>query len=100
LLSITFEINPIKKMQKIDFVANLEIIATKLKSREILAEFNSGFNNPGNAHNYAKINPLLFLSKSNFDHLINEPQIAEILTTLNAPVIYSENNLSDLTTKL
>lgn len=87
-------------MQKIDFVASLEIIATKLKSREILIEFNEGFKKPGNVYNYANINPLLFLSKSNFDDLVNEPQTSEILTTLNAQAIYSENNLSNLTTKL
>lgn len=84
-------------MQKIDFVKNLETIVEKLKSHEILTQFQAGFSQPGQNFNYATINPLLFLSKSNYDQIKNETQLAEILTTLNAQSIYSENNLSHLT---
>ena len=87
-------------MQKIDFVKNLETIVEKLKSKEILTQFNGGFAQPGQNYNYATINPLLFLSKSNYDQIKNETQFAEILTTLNAQSIYLESNLSHLTTIL
>lgn len=87
-------------MQKIDFVKNLETIVEKLKSREIVTQFQSGFAQPGQNFNYASINPLLFLSKSNYDQIINEPRYSDILTSLDAQSIYVENNLSHLTTIL
>lgn len=87
-------------MQKIDFVKNLETIVKKLKSHEILTQFEAGFTQPVQVFNYAIINPLLFLSKSNYDQIKNETQYAEILITLNAQSIYTENNLSLLTTIL
>ena len=87
-------------MQKIDFVKNLEIIVEKLKSREIVAQFNGGFSQPGQNYNYGTINPLLFLSKSNYDQIKNENGFAEILTSLNGQDIYKETNLSHLTTIL
>ena len=85
-------------MQKIDFVKNLETIVEKLESKEIVKQFQTGFAQPGQNFNYASINPLLFLSKSNYDQIKNEAQYSEILTTLNAQDIYVENNLSHLTT--
>lgn len=87
-------------MQKIDFVKNLSTIAEKLKSLEIATQFQAGFSQPAQKFNYALINPLLFASKSNYDQIKNEPQFEEILTTLNAQGIYTENNLSHLTTIL
>jgi len=87
-------------MQKIDFVKNLETIVEKLKSKEIVEQFQAGFTQPVQNFNYASINPLLFLSKSNYDQIKNEAQYSEILTTLNAQNIYVENNLSHLTTIL
>lgn len=87
-------------MQKIDFVKNLETIVEKLKSVEILLQFNSGFKQPGQAYNYERINPLLFLSKSNYDQIKDDVRYSEILTTLNAQNIYAEANLSHLTTIL
>jgi hypothetical protein len=87
-------------MQKIDFVKNLEIIVKKLRSHEIVSEFQGGFNHPSQIFNYASINPFLFLSKSNYDQIKSETQFEEILTTLNAQKIYTETNLSNLTTIL
>lgn len=87
-------------MQKIDFVKNLTTIVEKLKSQEIVSQFQAGFNQPGQNFNYAAINPLLFLSKSNYDQIKGETQFEEILTVLNAQGIYTETNLSNLTTIL
>lgn len=87
-------------MQKIDFVKNLTTIVEKLKSQEIVSQFKAGFNQPGQNFNYATINPLLFLSKSNYDQIKVESQFEEILEVLNAKGIYSETNLSNLTTIL
>ena len=87
-------------MQKIDFVKNLETIVEKLKSKEIVSQFQAGFNQPGQSFNYAAINPLLFLSKSNYDQIKDEAQFEEILRVLNAESIYTETNLSNLTTIL
>lgn len=87
-------------MQKIDFVKNLETIVDKLKSTDILNQFEAGFKQPGQPFNYGTINPLLFLSKSNYDQIKDDPRYSEILKTLNAQSIYTENNLSNLTTIL
>lgn len=51
-------------MQKIDFVKNLATIVEKLKSQEIVTQFQAGFSQPGQNYNYSLINPLLFLSKA------------------------------------
>lgn len=87
-------------MQKIDFVKNLETIVEKLKSVDILNQFDAGFRQPGQPFNYAAINPLLFLSKSNYDQIKDDIRYSEILSTLNAQNIYEETNLSNLTTVL
>jgi len=87
-------------MQKIDFVKNLETIAQKLESVNIVTKFNTGFKQPTIAFNYDTINPLLFLSKSNYDQIKKNIRYSEILTTLNAQSIYTETNLSLLTTIL
>lgn len=87
-------------MQKIDFVKKLTAIVEKLKSQEIVSQFQAGFNQPVQNFNYAAINPLLFLSKSNYDQMKGETQFEEILTVLNAQGIYTETNLSNLTTIL
>jgi hypothetical protein len=85
-------------MQKIDFVKNLEIIVEKLKSEDIINLFDIGFKQPGENYNYGVINSLLFLSKSNYDQIKNQPQYSEIIITLYAESIYLESNLSYLTT--
>ena len=87
-------------MQKIDFVKSLETIVENLKSKEILTHFGHGFSQPGQNFDYSAINPLLFLSKSNYDQINNDARYSEILATLNAQQIYTENNLSNLTTFL
>ncbi|MBK8514659.1 MAG: hypothetical protein IPL56_20870 [Saprospiraceae bacterium] len=87
-------------MQKIDFVKNIEIIVDKLKSVDILIQFEAGFKQPGQTFNYSAINPLLFLSKSNYDQIKDDIRYSEILSTLNAQSIYTESNLSHLTTIL
>ena len=85
-------------MQKIDFVKNLAIIVEKLKSHDIVDIFQNGFKQPDQHYTYSSINPLLFISKSNYDRLKNEPQYEDIMTNLNLQDIYLENNLSQLTT--
>ena len=85
-------------MQKIDFVKNLAIIVENLKSHDIVDIFQNGFNQPDQHYTYSSINPLLFISKSNYDRLKNEPQYEDIMTNLNLQDIYLENNLSKLTT--
>ncbi len=71
-----------------------------MKSQEIVSQFQAGFNQPLLNFNYAEINPLLFLSKSNYDQIKGETKFEEILTVLNAQGIYTETNLSNLTTIL
>lgn len=85
-------------MQKIDFVKNLQAIHEKHKSNEIMAQFDAGFKQPGNPFNYGAINPLLFLSKSNYDQINDDNRYKQILEGLNAQSIYTEANLSYLTT--
>lgn len=87
-------------MQKIDFVKNVETIVEKLKSADILKQFDDGFKQPGQAFNYGNINPLLFISKSNYDQIKNDDRYSEILSSLEAQSIYQETNLSQLTTIL
>lgn len=84
-------------MQKIDFIKNLEIIVEKLKSNEIVMEFNVSFEKPVNEHNYQKLNPVLFQSKSNYDQIKNVVDYSEILNNLGAEEIYNEQNLANLT---
>jgi hypothetical protein len=87
-------------MQKIDFQKSLETIAERLKSSEIVTLFNSGFSQPGKNYSYGNINPLLFLSKSNYDQIKNEIRYKDILANLNAENIYSEQNLAHITIAL
>jgi hypothetical protein len=87
-------------MQKIDFIKNLEIVVDKLRSKEIVAQFNNGFANPTVAYNYSTINPLLFSSKSNYDQIKTEDGFAQILNAIQAEQVYTELNLSSLTTIL
>ncbi len=87
-------------MQKIDFVKNLETIVDKLKSDAILNQFDAGFKQPVQNFNYASITPLLFLSKSNYDQIKEDIRYSEILSALDAQSIYTETNLSHLTTIL
>lgn len=84
-------------MQKIDFIKSLEIIVEKLKSKEIVNEFNSGFEKPGNNYTFQKLNPLLFLSKSNYDQIKDKVAYSEMLQSLGAEELYSEQNLAVLT---
>lgn len=84
-------------MQKIDFVKHLGTIVEKLKSIEIINQFENGFKQPGNIYNYATINPLLFTSKSNYDQIKNDDRYSEILSSLESQHIYQESNLSNLT---
>ncbi|MBC7525340.1 MAG: hypothetical protein H7239_13005 [Flavobacterium sp.] len=87
-------------MQKIDFVKNLEIIVDKLKSIEITNHFETSFISPTKEYNYNYIIPILFASKSNYDQIKNDGRFSNILNVLNSENIYSEHNLSSLTTIL
>jgi hypothetical protein len=84
-------------MQKIDFLNNLQTVVDKLQSEEIIAQFSVGFKQPTLNHQYSRITPLLFTSKSNFDNIKADERYAEILKSLNAEAIYSEQNLASLT---
>lgn len=87
-------------MQKFDFVQNLEAIVGKLHSENILNHFNQGFSVPAKAYEYNNINPILFQSKSNYDQLKNDERYSAILKSLSAHIIYSAENLANLTTVL
>lgn len=87
-------------MQKIDFVKNLEIIVEKLKSKEITSHFETSFISPSQAYNFNYIVPILFASKSNYDQIKGDERFTNIFEVLAADKIYSEQNLSILTTLL
>jgi hypothetical protein len=87
-------------MQKLDFVNNLDIIVEKLQSEEIVKKFQAGFSQPSINYQYNSIVPLLFLSKSNYDQIKNDDRYSAILESLNTESIYTEINLSHLTTLL
>jgi hypothetical protein len=87
-------------MQKLDFVNNLNTIVEKLKSEKIVEKFQAGFSKPNLNYTYSDIVPLLFLSKSNYDQIKNDERYSAILTSLNTEAIYTEVNLSNLTTLL
>jgi hypothetical protein len=87
-------------MQKLDFTENLQTITDKLKSMEIVQLFDTGFNTPQNPGRYDLINPLLFISKSNYDQIKGDEKYSKIFDSLNAQSIYTEANLSHLTVLL
>lgn len=88
-------------MQKIDFIKNLEDIVYRLQSQNIVNLFETGFSKQGNQeYQYNLITPLLFVSKSNYDQILQNETNVEILNTLNAKTIYNEDNLSILTNVL
>ena len=59
-------------MQKIEFISKLETIVKRLKSDKIVEIFRTGFQNPGNPHNFHQLNPILFESKSQFDQIAKD----------------------------
>jgi hypothetical protein len=87
-------------MQKLDFTKNLEVLVERLQSATIVQQFNTGFAQPNKGYNYGLITPVLFTSKSNFDQIKTDPRYQEILDSLNAAEIFSEQNLSKLTSVL
>lgn len=87
-------------MQKLDFVKNLEILVEKLKSESILSVFESGLSSPNQNFEYNKIVPLLFLSKSNYEQIKDDDNLYKLLQFFNVDKLYSENNLTVLTTTL
>lgn len=87
-------------MQKIDFVNNLETIVEKLQSEKIVTLFKAGFQNGAQPYAYSQINPLLFLSKSNFDKMKDDNKYSGILNSLGGASIYQEQNLSNLVTTM
>lgn len=87
-------------MQKLDFVKNLETIIDKLKSKDISDLFDLGFKSPNQNFEYNKIIPLLFLSKSNYEQIKEIEVYSKILDFFKSTEIYSEENLSYLTTTL
>ena len=87
-------------MQKLDFVNNLNTIVEKLQSEEIVKKFQAGFSQPNQNYAYNTIVPLLFLSKSNYNQNKNDERYSTILESLNTDALYTEINLSHLTTLL
>ncbi len=87
-------------MQKLDFLENLNILVDQLQSEAFVQRFNGGFSQPGNGYDYGLIKPTLFSSKSSYDRLKDDERFKDILDALNAPAIYSEQNLALLTTAL
>lgn len=87
-------------MQKLDFVRNLEVIVEKLKSREIIQEFEEGFKVLHTEYPYDRIRPLLFISKSGYDQIRNNQKYKTILDSLNTDDIYEETSLAELSTIL
>lgn len=85
-------------MQKLDFVKNLDTIVNRFQSDLIVEKFREGFKNPSANYNYEQLNPLLFLSKSQYDQIHRETEYNNILKSLNAESIYSVDNLARLTT--
>jgi hypothetical protein len=87
-------------MQKIDFVKNLETIVENLQSEKIVDLFKTGFAAGAHPYSYSQINPLLFLSKSNFDKIKDDNKYSNILNSLDGATVYQEQNLSNLVTIL
>lgn len=87
-------------MQKLDFVKNLEIIIEKLHSDKVVQIFNQGFEKPTHSYQYEIVRPLLFTVKSNYDNFKFNPNYNQILENLQASQIYSEENLSYISTAL
>lgn len=87
-------------MQKLDFIENLDVIAKELRSEEVFNIFQSGFNTPNNPYAYNLVTPILFSSKGNFDNLWKDSKYQQILTSLNANKIYSDDNLANMVSGL
>lgn len=87
-------------MQKLDFVNSLEVLVNKLQSVEIVSIFEDGFKDPRKNFPFNQIVPLLFISKSNFDQLKNEKNLSTMLKSIGAEGVYTEINLSVLTSVL
>lgn len=83
-------------MQKIEFIKQIETIVERLKSQEIVNIFQGGFNQPQNAYDYSKLNPILFVSKSQFDQIMLDPTLSKVLNLISGNAIYNEVIMSKL----
>lgn len=88
-------------MQKINFISSLSIIIRNLKSEDVHAIFLDSLTTPSDkSYKYSAVIPLLFISKSNFDNLIKDPQYKNILVSIGASKYYNEEYLSQITSLL
>ncbi|NDV95018.1 hypothetical protein D0T84_08820 [Dysgonomonas sp. 521] len=89
-------------MQKLDFVQHLKTVVDKLDSERITDHFDSGLNLRSTIkqeiveYNFAKITPLLFSSKVNYENLLLQDNYASFLKEVGADKIYNEDNLARL----
>src|ERR1700722_800825 len=86
-------------MQKLDFTESLITLSTELKSTEIVTSINQlpalqPLKSVGN------LVPLIVQSKSKFDSLIQNPQLAEILVSIEAGNIYGQDEIGNLVSAL
>lgn len=83
-------------MQKIEFIKQIETIVERLKSKEIVGIFQGGFTLPQNTYDYSKLNPILFVSKSQFDQIMLDPALSKVLSLISGNDIYNEVVMSKL----
>lgn len=89
-------------MQKLDFVQHLKIVVDKLDSERIVDHFDSSINirsvvkQEVEEYNFAKITPLLFSSKVNYENLLLQDDYAAFVREIGADKIYNEDNLAKL----
>jgi hypothetical protein len=83
-------------MQKLDFIKKIETITERLKSDEIVTIFQEGFKNPSKPYNYALLNPILFISKSQFDQIMLDPNLEPVMSLITGNTVYEEKVISTL----
>lgn len=83
-------------MQKIEFIKKIETIVERLKSVEIVKIFQDGFQQPGNNYNYGLLNPILFTSKSQYDQIMLDSNLSELMELISGHKIYDEKIMSTL----
>lgn len=83
-------------MQKIEFIKKIETIVDRLKSADIVRIFQEGFRQPGNHYNYGLLNPILFVSKSQYDQIMLDVKLNKVLDLISGHQIYDEKIMSTL----
>lgn len=83
-------------MQKIEFIKQIETIVDRLKSAEIVRIFQDGFKQPSSQYNYGLLNPILFVSKSQYDQIMLDVKLNKVLSLISGHQIYDEKVMSTL----